>query len=179
MVHSTGSPSPALGVGDFADLEIASRAATTDLETEPLVLLTNVHESENAGEKAGRGREVALPQTDGVQSADLLFYRNRTFAPRSEVALIPRFVHDERQTMRIGERERRGSTSGLDLADGEMVLRQSLSPVVDAAERNGERDFHRQPHPRLGPGHLRPREEGDVGSRVAFPVGVEEVIGSG
>src|SRR5512132_429721 len=138
MVDAPGAPPSTLAVGNLSNLEIASRAPASDLETGPAVLLTDVDESEHTREKARCESEIALPQTHRVQTAYLLLDGNRAVPPRSKLTVVSGFVKRKRQFVRIGEGNHSSSASRLDLADGEMVFGQPLRPVIGTTNGNGE-----------------------------------------
>src|SRR2546423_15558665 len=109
--------------------------------------------------------------------ANLFFRWDRAISPRSELAIIARFMESDGQAVRIGECQGRSSTSCLGFADGEMVFLEPVCPVLTGAHGNRQRDLHRQTGARFGGCHLGPRKKRNVRSGMTFAVRVKEVIG--
>src|SRR5437660_5604204 len=59
-----------------------------------------------------------------------------------------------------------------------MMLGEAIDPVLGAAQRNRQRNLHRQASAVFRGCHFRPREEGDVRAGMPFPIGVKKVIRS-
>src|SRR3954468_9837091 len=176
VVHAAGSPATAIRISGFANLQIASGAATADRESLPLLLDSDVDEAQHAGEERRRQGEIALPQPYRMQTANLFLRWNGTVAPWSEFAVVAGLVQRQRQSVRIAEGDGRSPASRLDLPDGEMMLHQAIDPVVDRTEGNGERNFRRQTSALFSRRHFRPGEKGDVSARMSVAVGIEEMI---
>ena len=97
-----------------------------------------------------------------MESANLFLDWNRARRPWSEIALVTRLVKCQRQSVRIGERQRRCATPRFHFTNLQVVLGEPIEPVIDASQRDGERNFHRQSGSRFCRSHFRPREKGDV-----------------
>src|ERR1700694_2887745 len=129
-MNGARAPPAAISVGDLLNLEVAAGSPTFDAEGGPLSLLAEVHESEDAGEKRRRNREIPLPQSNGVQPANLFLHRHGTAGPWSEHTLVGGLVKGEGQSVRIRERQRRGLPAHLHLADRNSVLDEAVRPVI-------------------------------------------------
>jgi len=175
-MNAAGSPPAAVSVGDLLNLEVAARASPVDTKSGPLLFLAEIHKPQDASEKCRRRREIALPKSNGVQPANLSLHRYRAARPWSEHTLIGCLVKSDRQSVRIRERQRRGLPAHFHFPNGHSVLDQTPGPVVQTAERDSERHFHRKTTSRFRGGHLGPREKRYVGSRMPIAVGVKEVV---
>ena len=87
---------------------------------------------------------------------------------------------DERepQAVRIDERQRALTESRLDGIHARAVLLEARAPVLEAARRHFERDLDRKSIADARRRHLCPRKERQIRARVAFGVGIEEVVGA-
>src|ERR1700687_4189844 len=142
VMYTASAPPAAISVGDLLNLEVASGRAALDPERRPLFFLTEIHESEDPGEKRRRSREIALPPSHRMQPADLPLRWNRTPRPWSEHALVGRLVERDGQSVWIRERQRRGLPAHFYFTDRDAVLDETIRPVVETAQGNGERHFH-------------------------------------
>ena len=81
--------------------------------------------------------------------------------------------------MRIPQRQRRLSETRFDRTERHGVLLQPLPPEIEAAGRNGERNFAGESVAFAARRHLRPREKSEVGAGMAFRVRVEKMVSAG
>src|SRR6478672_7851863 len=80
--------------------------------------------------------------------------------------------------MGIDEWKRAITEARDDLLDLRAVLFQSRAPPGEASARHLEADFYREPVPHARRGHVRPRKEREIGSRMSFGIRVEEMVGT-
>src|ERR1700737_468104 len=141
-MYAAGAPPAAISVGDLLNLEVAAGGSSLGAERAPLFFLTEIHESEDPGEKRRGRREITLPQSNRMQPANLPLRWNGTPRPWSEHTLVGRLVERDGQTVWIRERQRRGLPAHFYFTDMHAVLYETIRPVVETAQGNGERHLH-------------------------------------
>src|SRR5689334_5454380 len=159
-MHATGAPAPTCFVRDFSNLDIPPRSTTADFKRGPFSFRAGIDKTKNAGEKRTGEPEVAFPEADAVQSANLLLDRHRALTPWRELAVVAGFMQRESQTVWILKRYRRSAAPRLDFSSSNAVFGKTVDPVFEAAEWDSQSDFHREPCSDFGRRHFRPREKG-------------------
>src|SRR5688500_13881678 len=144
VVNAARSPPPALGVGNFANLQIASGSSTAEGKAGPFAIAGHCLEAKRLSEKRRDGREIALPKTHGMQAEDLLVRWHWTLEPRSELARIGSFDQREGQAVRIGNRKCVAAAPCLPRFGSHSQLGKPSRPVIDGTDRDRERHLHAQ-----------------------------------
>src|SRR5688500_14875711 len=102
VMHAAGAPRSARLLWHRADVEVTSRATVADPVSMPAAFLADQAEAKSLDEKTSGVCEIALPQSNGVQTANLMVGWNRAPRPRSKLALVLRL--DERKLEPVGIR---------------------------------------------------------------------------
>src|SRR4051794_24516935 len=176
-MHRSYSRLTETGVGYLMNIYEVAGAAALHTKAYPAVFLAEPVKAEHAYEEATCDVEAALPKSGRVKAAYLLVGGHGTSVPRRRETRVVSLHQREVHAMRISEAQYSLSEASLRLCSLYAVAGQTLNPVVQTVGRNGERHLDGEACALAPRRHLCPREEGQIGARVAFCIGVEKVVG--
>src|SRR6187200_1269076 len=178
VVDRADTPRAAPPFGRLTHIQHARGAAET--VADDAVFFTEAFKTEDVGDESLRQLGVAFPHLRTVEAPHLPLLRNAAAIPRRKPArrYLPRLDERHLESMRIDQRQQTVTEALFDRADRNAVLLETRSPEIETAGGNFQRHLHGKsvPDPRWR--HLGPWEEGQIRSRMAVRVGVEQVIGA-
>src|SRR5215210_9468768 len=164
VVNAARTPGSLLFRRRLLDVQYSTGASASKRKAAPPVLVANLGESQRIGEKVYCRFGRALQEPYAMEPPDLPRLGNRALLPRGELALVAGLGQHDGKPMRISKAQNPLTEAYADFTSVYAVAFEPVGPVLEAAHRNRECHFHRQPHTGATRRHIGPRKEGQIRS---------------